>query len=539
MKKLLALVLAMTFAACGGDDGGGNPDSRPRADAPGGADARVDADTTPDADTSMTSAQIQAAIDAPDGAADLDIDNATVTYLKPQIGNDPAGFTIQAAMAGPALFIAVDPATLTPAPAVGMTASFTITNMATAGMLRQADMIADFTSGGGGADIDSLVQDISSATDVTSAIGSYASELVDVAGTIPVAEAFTFAGTGFQQVTIETAGISGDATLKLRVPTAEVKDAIDLVPGCSFTLDNVPMGRFNANAQLPAYRSGDITLSGCPAPTLASAAAPSATSVVLTFSRNIAPSSVMGDGSQFTLTGGLTASAASVNGRTVTVTTSAQTGGNTYTVTVVSGVTDLQGTPLMVPVAAMFTGFGAVDNSRLVINEVDYDQISSDTTEFIEVFNAGTGPANLANYAVVLVNGSNSAEYLRFNLADAGASLPAGSYLVIKNAAVTVPGGVLTLATADSTVQNGAPDGIAIIDTSDSSVVDALSYEGAITAAVITGLPGPVSLVEGTATPLVDDGTTVSSMARTPNGADTDDAATDWALATPSPGASN
>jgi len=86
-------------------------------------------------------------------------------------------------------------------------------------------------------------------------------------------------------------------------------------------------------------------------------------------------------------------------------------------------------------------------------------------------------------------------------------------------------------------IQNGAPDGILILDTSTDTIVDALSYEGAITNAIIGGTPG-YNLVEGTATAVLDPG--AGSMVRMPDGNDTDDASADWFLsATPTPGAAN
>ena len=75
-----------------------------------------------------------------------------------------------------------------------------------------------------------------------------------------------------------------------------------------------------------------------------------------------------------------------------------------------------------------------------------------------------------------------------------------------------------------------------------SIVIDALSYEGAMTAVTLTGWPAPISLVEGTVLPAtVADSTTVQqSLARLPNGSDSNNAAVDWAI-TPNvtPGAAN
>ncbi|HMV66494.1 MAG TPA: lamin tail domain-containing protein [Myxococcota bacterium] len=175
---------------------------------------------------------------------------------------------------------------------------------------------------------------------------------------------------------------------------------------------------------------------------------------------------------------------------------------------------------------------------HLVINEVDYDMPSTDNLEFIEIFNPTAAPIPLNGLAVVLVNGSNSTEYLRVQLGPVAPSLAPGAYLVVANALVTVPAGTLRTTITDNIVQNGAPDGVALIDTNTLTVIDALSYEGSIAAAIITGFPTTVSLVEGTAT-TANDASLPQGLSRLPNGTDTNNAATDWALAAPTPGAAN
>lgn len=179
---------------------------------------------------------------------------------------------------------------------------------------------------------------------------------------------------------------------------------------------------------------------------------------------------------------------------------------------------------------------------RLVINEVDYDNVGADTAEFIEIYNAGSTTASLANIELRLVNGANSAQYASHALAAAG-SLAPGQYLVVRSPNVTVAPGALVLTPfVSDAVQNGAPDGIALVDASSQIVIDALSYEGAMTAVTLTGWPAPISLVEGTVLPTnVADSTTVQqSLARLPNGSDSNNAAVDWAI-TPNvtPGAAN
>ncbi|WP_437647370.1 lamin tail domain-containing protein [Sorangium sp. So ce362] len=143
---------------------------------------------------------------------------------------------------------------------------------------------------------------------------------------------------------------------------------------------------------------------------------------------------------------------------------------------------------------------------RLVINEVDYDQENTDGAEFIEIYNGTGGPVDLAGHALVLINGASelpSADQT-FDLSPAG-TLAAGQYLVVGSTAVvgsdTLPEGALTIPFSGAQinrVQNGAPDGpdgIALVNTTTGSLIDALSCEGSITAVTIGEVS--VSLVEG------------------------------------------
>lgn len=177
--------------------------------------------------------------------------------------------------------------------------------------------------------------------------------------------------------------------------------------------------------------------------------------------------------------------------------------------------------------------------ARLVINEVDYDQDSTDTAEFVEIYNAGSVSAPLGTVAVVLYDGSGGTEYARAMLSG---TLAPGAYLVVGIAGqtLTLPGGVTrvdftgAMATA---IQNG-PDGVALLDTGAMTILDRFSYESpAVTNAVIFGTP--TTLVEGTAFTTADS-TTARTLCRRPNGTDTDNAATDFMTCTPaSPGAAN
>jgi imidazolonepropionase-like amidohydrolase len=185
--------------------------------------------------------------------------------------------------------------------------------------------------------------------------------------------------------------------------------------------------------------------------------------------------------------------------------------------------------------------------SHLVINEVDYDQIGSDNAEYIEIYNPTPAAISLNNVAVVLINGSTSEAYptatSTIDLSPAG-SIPAFGYLVIAgaNIAVSTPALKLDPGWTSDEIQNGSPDGVALVDTSTNTLIDALSYEGSVTMAEVPGIANPVSLVEGTvlSTAVVDTNTAVGALCRSPNGKDTDSANADWKLCTTlSPGTAN
>ena len=148
----------------------------------------------------------------------------------------------------------------------------------------------------------------------------------------------------------------------------------------------------------------------------------------------------------------------------------------------------------------------------LVINEIDYDQVGADSGGFVEIANTTAAAISIDGLALVLVNGGDGQEYARVALTG---SLAAGAYLAL-----------------DIEAQNGAPDGVALIDTASKALLDAFSYEGEIRAAVIDGQT--YDLVEGAAldATVVDSNTVAGSLSRIPNGRDSNNAATDWAFTT-------
>ena len=163
-------------------------------------------------------------------------------------------------------------------------------------------------------------------------------------------------------------------------------------------------------------------------------------------------------------------------------------------------------------------------SSTLVVNEIDYDQPGTDTAEFVELHNVSGAPVELGGHQLRLVNGNGGATYVTVDL-PAGALEPGGHYVVCANAA-TVAGCDLDIAPDTNLVQNGDPDAVSLWN--GAALVDAVSYGGVV--------PGHV---EGPAGAPKDSAVAGESLARVPDGCDTDDNAADFAVAPATPGASN
>lgn len=113
---------------------------------------------------------------------------------------------------------------------------------------------------------------------------------------------------------------------------------------------------------------------------------------------------------------------------------------------------------------AVATPAAAADPPAVWINELHYDNVGEDTGEGVEV--AGPAGTDLTGWSLVLYNGSGGASYGTVPLSGA---LPGQA------------GGLSTLAVPAVGLQNGAPDGLALVDAA-GAVLQFLSYEGRFTA---------------------------------------------------------
>jgi predicted extracellular nuclease len=162
--------------------------------------------------------------------------------------------------------------------------------------------------------------------------------------------------------------------------------------------------------------------------------------------------------------------------------------------------------------------------SKVVINEVDYDQPGTDAAEFLELKNTGTTPVDLDPFSVELVNAATAPPTVYQTINLPAVSLAAGDYYVIC-------GGTVTNCDLDVTpdtnfIQNGSPDAIGLRN--DGVLVDAVSYEGNTT-----------GYMEGSGVGLEDSGVGDVSISRCPDGGDTDQNNVDFKTAAITPGTEN
>ncbi|GAA0734021.1 Ig-like domain-containing protein [Sphingomonas japonica] len=121
------------------------------------------------------------------------------------------------------------------------------------------------------------------------------------------------------------------------------------------------------------------------------------------------------------------------------------------------------------------------------INEFHYDNDGADAGEAVEI--AGTAGTDLTGWSLVLYNGSNNAPY---------------GTIALSGVIADQADGYGTLSFAAVGLQNGSPDGFALVDAG-GAVVQFLSYEGTITAAsgAAAGLTSTdVGVAEAASSPL-------------------------------------
>ncbi len=165
----------------------------------------------------------------------------------------------------------------------------------------------------------------------------------------------------------------------------------------------------------------------------------------------------------------------------------------------------------------------------LVVNEIDYDQASTDSEEFIEIFNPTTRIINIDDYSLELVNGTGGGAAVYQTVDLPSVALAAGDYYVVCGNAALVPNCDLDVTPDTNLIQNGAPDAVGLRGPT-GALVDTVSYEGD------TGVP----YTEGSGVGLEDNPVVdYFSISRYPDGGDTDQNNVDFSGRCNSPGLPN
>jgi uncharacterized protein len=195
-----------------------------------------------------------------------------------------------------------------------------------------------------------------------------------------------------------------------------------------------------------------------------------------------------------------------------------------------AGIPPFDGTPI---VGEAYNTPGALNAvvpppaPQLVINEIDYDQPSTDTAEFVEIKNNGSSSVSLEGWTLELVNGTGGGAAIYNTITLPAVSLAAGDYFVVCANALTVADCDLDASPNTDFIQNGAPDAVGLRFNGD--LMDAVSYEGD------TGAP----YTEGSGAGLTDTAVGVESISRCPDGADTNQNNVDFVLTGSTPGTTN
>jgi predicted extracellular nuclease len=183
--------------------------------------------------------------------------------------------------------------------------------------------------------------------------------------------------------------------------------------------------------------------------------------------------------------------------------------------------------------------------SPVMINEVDADQAGTDSAEFVELFDGGTGNTDLTGLVLVLFNGNGDTSYQAFDLD--GFTTSGSGYFVLCGDAGNVANCDLDVSPNTNLVQNGA-DAVALyVDDASSfpngttvttaSLIDAIVYD------TDDGDDAGLLVLLNAGQPQVNergggDGTGHSNQ-RCPNGSGGDRNTDTYAQFAPTPGAEN
>ncbi|MEM8962615.1 MAG: lamin tail domain-containing protein [Acidobacteriota bacterium] len=201
----------------------------------------------------------------------------------------------------------------------------------------------------------------------------------------------------------------------------------------------------------------------------------------------------------------------------------------TFTPTVSSGIADISATTDNETVTVQVIIEVPGTPGPLVINEIDYDNLGSDTAEFVELYNDSSATIDLSTYEVQAINGSVPvgtnpiAETYKLT-----GSIAAGDFYVVCQSIASTP--ECDQEETGMSLQNGRTDAIALVESATGTIIDTVSYEGdAIAPYTETAGINPADL----------NTMVFFGISRLLDGVDTDDNSADFIQACITPGTAN
>ena len=175
-------------------------------------------------------------------------------------------------------------------------------------------------------------------------------------------------------------------------------------------------------------------------------------------------------------------------------------------------------------------------SAQIVINEVDYDQPSIDTHEFIELKNTGVNAVDPASLRLIMLSGAGGVATVYRDLNPlSGALIAPGDHFVICSDPLTTDNCDMDASPDVDLIQNGAADALVLVQVSDSTILDVLSYEGDCPGSFETlGFVGGDAFWGGAGGPAEYRG-----LSRFPDGTDSNNNSVDFLDACSTPGALN
>lgn len=178
----------------------------------------------------------------------------------------------------------------------------------------------------------------------------------------------------------------------------------------------------------------------------------------------------------------------------------------------------------------------ATASAQMVINEVDYDQPSIDTHEFIELKNNGANAVDPASLRLIMLSGAGGVASVYRDLNPlTGALIMPGEHFVICADPLATPNCDMDASPDVDLIQNGATDALVLVNVADSTILDVFSYEGDCPGNFETmGFAGSDAFAGGVGGPAE-----FRSLSRFPDGTDTDNNDADFIDACTTPGGPN